>query len=84
MSVSLTKKAEALCFCFFILWTKVLVIFGPQAENIFQSVFPGGVYVGKNTLRVESAFLCASGVQKGAVRSEALFVGKAKMTLPTI
>ena len=31
--------------------TKFYIIFGPQAENKFKSVFPGGVYVGKNTLR---------------------------------
>ena len=49
---------------------KPIIIFGPQAENKFKSVFPGGVYVGKNTLRVESAFLYAVGVQKCAVRSE--------------
>ena len=35
-----------------------------------KSVFPGGMYVGKNTLRVESVFLCAYGAQKCAVRSE--------------
>ena len=49
---------------------KPIIIFGPQAENKFKSVFPGGVYVGKNTLRGESAFLCAVSAQKGAVRSD--------------
>ena len=38
------------------LQTNPLIIFGPQAENKLKSVFPGGVYVGKNTLRAESAF----------------------------
>ena len=50
--------------------TKFYIIFGPQAENKFKSVFPGGVYVGKNTLRGESVFLFACGVQKCTVRSE--------------
>ena len=49
---------------------KPIIIFGPQAENKFKSGFPGGVYVGKNTLRGESVFLYAAGVQKYAVRSE--------------
>ena len=30
--------------------TKFCIIFGPLAENKFESVFPGGVYVVKNTL----------------------------------
>ena len=58
--------------------TKLYIIFGPQAENKFKSVFPGGVYVGKNTLRGESAFLCVYGVQKCAVRSEIFSSAKSK------
>ena len=61
--------------------TKFYIIFGPQAENKFKSVFPGGVYVGKNTLRGESAFLCAVSAQKGAVRSDSPSPAKSK-TLP--
>ena len=50
---------------------KVSLTFRPAGRKKFKFVFPGGVYVGKNTMREESVFLRATGVQKCAVRSEA-------------
>ena len=48
---------------------------GPQAANQVKSIFRGGMYVAKNTLRGESVFVgaCAHG---RAGRSEISFVKK--------
>ena len=58
---SLSKKSRRVC--------------DPQAANSVQSIFRGGVYVAKNTLRGESVFsrICA---RKRAGRSEIPFVKK--------
>ena len=45
-------------------------VHGPQAVNQVQSVFCGGVYVAKNTLRGESVFRRAAWPSARAVRSE--------------
>ena len=73
----ITSKRSGRCPLLFRLSKKPRRVRGPQAANRVPSIFRGGMYVAKNTLRGESVFVgaCAHG---RAGRSEISFVKKGR------
>ena len=73
----ITSKRSGRCPLLFRLSKKPRRVRGPQAANRVPSIFRGGMYVAKNTLRGESVFVgaCAHG---RAGRSEIPFVKKGR------